>query len=258
VSVPRIVLVEDSTQLAGAVARELQADYGFPVTRACDVDDLRAQLGRGLDVDVLVTDLLFEHVNRAFAARSEAGQVSLTSGRLLESGLAAVRLMQRRHPGVGVVVWTSGEQNRRLHLLFAEQELGVRCFCSKSSESGRSDELRNAVEAAADGEPYADAMLNPYLSPPGALSVGCNLLSEPAKRGIWRAIALGADTRRRIEHLTGYSARTVGNKIPEMYDDLRRLDPGLPADAKPFIEIVRYATSTREFFLDEAVRELYP
>ena len=58
--------------------------------------------------------------------------------------------------------------------------------------------------------------------------------------------------------MAGYSGRTVGNRIPEMYQDLLEFDTGLRESRSPLLEVVRYAAANWQFFLDDAVRVMYP
>lgn len=134
--------------------------------------------------DVAVVDMRYEHLTRDVDRRRAARAVSLGGARLLVTGLytaAAFRRVRAR----GVVMWTSGEANRRLHLLFAFESLGVRAFCSKSSGTGRAD-VPEATIAAADGDAgRVDPVLNAYLPGPDRPEIGgrCCATSAPARSG---------------------------------------------------------------------------
>lgn len=251
----RVLLVEDHDQLAGPVARELERKFGYSVTHARDpIDAARTLVER--PIDVAVVDLLFEQRNHDFEARRAAGGVNLTDGQLLISGLFVLhRLLLGK---TKAMVWTSGEANRRLHLLFAYEELGVTDYCSKSSGGGGVDVLHEAIQATAAHRQYVDPVLNAYLPERGSVTLAMTLLRDRAKRSIWRAAALGARTRRMISDVTGYSERHIGNVVPRMADDLAAFDPGLEPAGAPLSDVVGYASRNWEFFLDHAVRELYP
>ncbi|MGR4880934.1 hypothetical protein ACIPUC_16230 [Streptomyces sp. LARHCF249] len=254
----RILLVEDSDLLAGAVSRELEREYGHTVTAVRDPLDLDTMLAAE-HFDAAVVDLLYEHLNRDFDALRLSGRLRVRGDALLVSGLTAVRTLNARRPApVPTVVWTSGEANRRLHLLYAYQNLGVRSYCSKSPGTGRLDTLETAVREAAAGRYHVDPVLNPYLPSDRARSTSGILFQEENKRAIWRAIALGAPTREEIGRLAGYAPRTVGRLIPEMYSALREFDIGLAESRTPFVDLVRYVAGNWQFFLDEAVRAEYP
>lgn len=253
----RILLVEDSDQLAGSVSRELETEYGHAVTWIRDPLALNAVLD-GETFDVAIVDLLYEHLNRDFDARRLAGDVSVRGDGLLITGLTAIRLLRQRLPDAGIVVWTTGESNRRLHLLYAYQDLAMRNYCSKSPGTGRSDVLEGAARTAAEGGRYVDPVLNPYLPADRTRRASEILLQDECKRAIWRAIALGAHTRSDIGRLAGYAPRTVGRVIPEMYRDLLEFDVGLADRRTPLVEVVRYVATSWQFFLDEAVRDRYP
>lgn len=252
-----ILLIEDSDQLAGAVARELERDYGHSVTWLRDPTPLESALTEN-HFDVAIIDLLYEHLNREFEASRMAGNVRVRGQQMLITGLTAVRLLRERESSIATLIWTSGEATRRLHLLYSYQDLGMRCYCSKSPGTGRRDTLEDAARAAREGLQFIDPVLNPYLPSGRGRTAGQILLGDECKRAIWRAIALGAHTRSEIGRATGYAPRTVGGRIPEMYQDLLEFDMGLPGRKTPLLEVVRYAATNWHFFLDEAVRAKYP
>jgi DNA-binding NarL/FixJ family response regulator len=252
-----VLIVEDATQLATAVAYQLENWHGYSVSCVRDPNAMRAQLA-AQHYDLALVDLLYEHLNQEFNTRRLAGQVSLTAPVLLVTGLTALRTIQQLSPGTRTVVWTSGEANRRLHILYAYEELSQRVFCSKSSDAEHAGAIADALRAAADGLGYVDPVLNSYLPRPGAATISATLLREEVRRAIWRAVALGAHTRTDVARVTGYKPRYVGNQMPDMYADLQSFDPGLPDSHQPLIEIVRYAATNWQFFLDDAVRQTYP
>jgi len=250
----RLLLVEDHAQLAVPIARELGDQHGHAVTWARDPLAAAGDLARER-FDVVVADMLFEHLTAAFAARRGAREVSLTGpGPLLITGLHVVRTVRRTRPDGGIVVWTSGEANRRLHLLHAYEALRVRAFCSKSSGDGKADVLDAAIRAAAASRAFVDPVLNAYLPGDGAPTIAETLLRDERRRAIWQALALGHHSREDIARVTGYAQRTVGNAVGGMLDDLRRLDPGLRPGARPLTELVGFASRHWEFLLDDAVR----
>ncbi len=252
-----ILLIEDSDQLAGSTSRELETDYGHKVTWLRDPSTLESALADQA-FDVAIIDLLYEHLNREFDARRRTHQVKVRGATLLISGLTAIRVLREQRPEMGIVVWTSGEANRRLHLLYSYENLAMRAYCSKSPGTGRSDSLEYAARMAHRRQAYIDPVLNPYLPRDRVRRSTDILLQDVSKRAIWRAIAIGADTRSEISMIAGYSARTIGNRIPEMYQDLLEFDAGLASSKSPFIEVARYADRNWQFFLDDAVRVMYP
>ena len=253
----RILLIEDSDQLAGAVARELERDYEHTVTWLRDPTLLESALAEH-HFDVAIIDLLYEHLNREFDTRRLAGTVKVRGEQMLVSGLTAIRMLRERQPSIATVVWTSGEATRRLHLLYSYQDFKMRNYCSKSPGTGRRDTLEDAARAAYERRQFIDPVLNPYLPSGLGRSASQILLGDECKRAIWRAIALGAHSRSEIGRAAGYAPRTVGRQIPEMYRDLLEFDMGLPGRRTPLLEVVRYAAVNWHFFLDEAVRATYP
>lgn len=252
----RVLLVEDHTQLAGPIARELEEVHGHSVAWAADPREAEERLAEGA-FDVAVVDLLFEHLTRDFDRLRTAGGIRLGGPPLLLTGLHAAAAFRRTRPAGGLVMWTSGESNRRLHLLFAYESLGVRAFCSKSSGTGRADVLDAAVRAADAGAEHVDPVLNSYLPVPGSPSIADTLLRDDRSRSIWRALAAGHTTREEIARVTGYAARSIGNSTRAMLDELVRLDPGLRPGSRPLHDLVGFASRNWEFFLDEAVRAVH-
>jgi DNA-binding NarL/FixJ family response regulator len=251
-----ILIIEDSDQLAGATSRELQ-EYGHKVTWVRDPTTMEQELS-GQQFDVAIIDLLYEHLNLEFDARRLARKVQVRGESLLITGLTAIRVLREKYPSVGIVVWTSGEANRRLHLLYAYQDLAMRNYCSKSPGTGRVDTLEHAAKMAHGNRSFVDPVLNPYLPTDQTRWASRILLGDQCKRAIWRAIAIGAATRPEIARIARYAPGTIGNRIPDMYHDLLEFDTGLISGNTPLLEVVRYASRHWEFFLDDAVRVMYP
>lgn len=253
----RVLLIEDHTQLAGLVSQELREKYGYEMTSVRD--PLSAQEAcQDAEYDLAIVDLLYGHLNEEFYARCERREVGATGSRLLITGLLAARDLSAAPHRTKIVVWTSGEANRRLHLLYAYEELGLRVYCSKSSGGGTADTLLCAIRAAAEGREFADPVLNSYLPGRGDAKIGATIMKEPARRAVWRALALGAFTRGEISKITGYSKRTIGNHMPEMLSDLIAFDPGIRPAGAPMAQVASYASRNWEFFLDDVVRDRWP
>ena len=252
-----ILLIEDHSQLAGPTARELTHEYGHHVTWTRHPLEARHQMTRQ-PYDVAIVDLLYEELSQDFDRRRLSRHVCLTNDELLITGLTAVHDFTRLQPNGGIVLWTSGESNRRLHLLFAYEDFGIRAYCSKSAGTGKADILNATALAAAAGHTKIDPVLNSYLPGPHDPTISATLLRDESKRAIWRALALGLHSRTEIAAVTGYSERTIGNSIPRMLDDLTELDPGLRPSRSPLSELVSYASRNWEFFLDQAVTARYP
>jgi DNA-binding NarL/FixJ family response regulator len=252
-----ILLIEDSDHLAGATSRELGQRYGHNVTWLRDPTSMEQEFSEQR-FDVAIIDLLYEHLNLEFDARRLARKVQVRGEPLLITGLTAIRMLRDQYPSVGIVVWTTGEANRRLHLLYSYQDLAMRNYCSKSPGTGHADMLEQTARMAHEHHPFVDPVLNPYLPADKTRWASQILLGDSCKRAIWRAIAVGAATRPEIARIARYAPRTIGNRIPEMYQDLLEFDAGLISSNTPLLEVVRYASRHWEFFLDDAVRVMYP
>jgi DNA-binding NarL/FixJ family response regulator len=254
----RILLIEDQGQLLGTVSRELAGQYGHQVIGAHNPVEAR-DLYDDHSFDVALVDLLFADLTHRFDGARNAATVSLTANTLLVTGLTAVQDLRAPEHNVPIVLWTSGEANRRLHLLFAYEELAIRVFCSKASRDGTLKPLHDALLAAVAEREHVDPVLNSYLPADGAPKLRDTILRSETRRAIWRALALGASSRNQIMDLTGYAVRTIGNEIPKMLDDLIVLDPGMRnAGRAPMVQVGEFAKANWEFFLDDAVRMLYP
>jgi DNA-binding NarL/FixJ family response regulator len=252
-----VLLIEDHSQLAGLVSRDLRDNHGYEVSWYPDPIAARASY-RHTRYDLAVIDLLYEDINNSFEARWAAGAVSLTAPQLLVTGLSAVHELAAGPNHTRTVIWTGGESNRRLHMLYAYEALHARVFCSKSSGKGSTETLVQALRSAALGRTDIDPVLNSYLPAPGAPTLAGTILRDRTKRSIWRALANRANSRDEISTMTGYTKRTIGNLIPDMLDDASRLDPGIRPTSAPMNEISTYARKNWQFFLDDHVRTEYP
>lgn len=252
-----VLLIEDHSQLAGLVCRELHEKYDFETT--WERDPIRArEKYRKVNYDVAIIDLLYGHLSQSFEDLRRDHMVTATSRQLLISGLMAAQELTAPPRHTKIVIWTSGEANRRLHMLYAYEELGIRVFCSKSSGGGTSSILVDALRTAAEGRTFVDPVLNSYLPAANSPSLRETILRESRKRAIWRALALGARTRGEISDITGHSNRTIGNLIPAMLDDLIEFDPGISRNSAPMAQLISYASRNWEFFLDEVIRAQLP
>jgi len=252
-----VLLIEDHSQLAGLVSRELHEKHGYKTTWERDPIQAREKYPKE-NYDIAIIDLLYGHLSQDFEDLRRDHMVTATSRQLLISGLMAVQELTAPPRNTKIVIWTSGEPNRRLHMLYAYEELGIRVFCSKSSGGGTPDTLVNALEAAEEGRTFVDPVLNSYLPAANSPTIRKTILRESRKRAIWRALALGARTRSEISDITGNSNRTIGNLIPEMLDDLIEFDPGISQNSAPMAQLISYASRNWEFFLDDVIRTQLP
>jgi len=253
----RVLLVEDEEQLAGLAQRELEREYSHHVIVASGLRDAEKHLGEQI-FDVVVVDILYDPLVTEFDRRRRSQPLRPTDENLLASGLSVITTTLDIKQTPGIVIWTSGDPTRRLHLIFAYEDLKVRAFCSKRSGSGSLAPLHQAIEAAGARRRYADTILGVYLPGRESFALSATLLREQAHRMFWRALALGYHTAEEIADVTPYAKKTVRNVMGDMLLELRRVDLGVGDTKKPQPELVRYASSNRYFFLDDAVRKLYP
>lgn len=186
----RVLIVEDSGYLSGAVARELSSDFGYQVTVARDPIEME-QLLENEQFDVAFVDLFFRNLSVEFQRRRRSGQVSLTGRQLLVTGLTALRVLREQSPSTRVAIWTSGEGSRALHIAFAYDFLNVRVLASKDGPTGKVDTLHDTVQLALEGGTFIDETLAPYLPAPGGPTLHDTFLANETNRAIWRTCALG-------------------------------------------------------------------
>jgi DNA-binding NarL/FixJ family response regulator len=246
----RVLVVEDQGPSVKAAVDALTAEVGCDVVTAHD-PRTGLELLVAEHFDVVVVDVLFRSVTEEFERRRRHGLVRLDDPVLHLSGLAVVHGAPDR---TRVLLWTSGDPNRHLHLLFAYEELGVRAFCSKEDLG----ELMVAVRHAHDGQTHVDPRLSYYVPNHHGRRLRETILSQPRKLALWRATALGQHQHSVLAKLTGMSAKAVRTSMGEMRARLLELDPGMSGDNAPTSDVVRFAGQNWEFFLDETVRSMFP
>ncbi|HJP69253.1 MAG TPA: hypothetical protein VJ846_10155 [Sphingomicrobium sp.] len=252
----RVLIVEDSGYLSGAVGRELSADFGYQVTVARDPIEMKQML-ENERFDLALVDLLYRHLSDDFEHRRRSGQVSLTGRQFLVTGLTALRALREQSPSTSVAIWTSGEGSRALHIAFAHDFLNVRVLASKDGPTGKVDTLHDIVQLALDGGTFIDETLASYLPAPGSPTLHDTFLANETNRAIWRTCALGISAQKEIAKKIGGSEKQIGKHIRVMYDKLLAFT-GLPPRARTALhEVTRYAEANWEFFLDAAVRAMY-
>ncbi|MFV2022265.1 hypothetical protein [Micromonospora sp. LOL_023] len=247
----RILVVEDMG-IAGAMA-----DSELTQVTPCEpvvVFDPVAALDRlrSESFDAAVIDMLFLAQSDDFERRRRDGRVRLTDTRLHVSGLAPLRAASAA--GIPAVLWSSGEPNRRLHMIFAHEELGCRSMCPKDVRG----KLATAVQDVVAGREHIDPILRMHLPPKSAPTLRETFFSSGSRRAIWRAMALGLHDHARIGRAVGVTSGTVRRSVEEMRSKLVAFDPGCSDAGPPTAQLVSYASRNWEFFLDDTVREVYP
>ena len=253
----QVLLVDDQIQYASLVAEKLAEHVGNETTLVSDPHEAVRRLATER-YDVVVVDLLYDRFSVDFNRRRLAHLVDPGDAALLISGLYVLDHLRRSGAVTRPVLWTSGDENRQLHVKFAFEELGVRSFCSKGSRS--IDALVRAVKTAGSDGSYIDPIISTLVPPPDSAPLRQTILRDPQRRAIWRALALGHHSREDIQHATHYSRGHIGNLISGIYaEDLTLIDPGLPNKvASPVAELIRYAAINWEFLLDDTVKARYP
>ena len=249
----RILVVEDQQSSARFAVDELKRYLACDVTVALTPHRGIAELRAG-GYDVVVIDMLFRAETANFEQRRRAKKVSLDDVELHLSGLAVLDEARRASPPPRPVLWSSGEPNRHLHMLFAFEELACAVFCAKDG----SDDLAQAVAAAYRGEQYISPTLSFYVPNVHGKPLRETILSQSSKLAVWRAIALGTHQHTVLARLTGVSSRTIRTGMGEMRRRLLELDPGLSDEESPSTEVLRFASQNWEFFLDQTVRRHFP
>ncbi|WP_131803913.1 hypothetical protein [Pseudofrankia sp. BMG5.36] len=252
----RVLLIEDHRPYAELVARELAQSFDMSVSTVPDPVAARPLI-EAEHFDVIVVDLFYTHLTQPYARRRLARNISLTADREFHiSGLAVQASRQEGRPPL--VISTTGEDTRELHIVLASEDLGVCSYYSKGTGDLTFGALASAIEAAADGRHHSDPELDPYLPRRGQRPISELLFGRESWRGIWRACALQIRGHRNIASLIGYSPKTVRIEVGNMVEALNELNPGLSVAGSPSDVVVSYADRHWEFFLDDTVMRLYP
>src|SRR5215471_8348104 len=127
----RILLVDDSNVALSGTINDLRTRHRFDVVHAIDPQTARKHL-YGERFDVVLVDVLYLPLTRAYGQKRREGRISLRDDQqFLASGLAVLDDVSELDERPATVVWTVGDANRELHMLYAYQEFGVSAFCSK-------------------------------------------------------------------------------------------------------------------------------
>lgn len=248
----RILLVEDEGMAARTAVAELNDAMPCEVVVATDPIEGLARLGHDR-FDVAIVDMLYLRHSVEFEQRRRLGLVRLTDARLYLSGLAVLHAANSTRPATKTVLWTNGEPNRRLHIVFAHEQLGCRVMCLKDTVG----KLPDAVRAAAEGRELVDPLLRMHFPPATARTLENTFFTADTKSAVWRALALGVHELSAIAEIVGVSARTIRSGMDELRARLVAFDPGCAPDGPPKAEMIRYAGQNWQFFLDDTVREFY-
>ncbi|WIV57976.1 response regulator [Amycolatopsis nalaikhensis] len=249
----RILIVEDLGVAADMAAQTLKQAGPYTVETAHAPGQAIEILAAGR-FDVVVADMLFRPDSDEFETRRRRGLVTLDDDRLHLSGLAVLDAVSQRGVRTRPVLWSSGEANRRLHMIFAHEVLGCRVLCSKEAIA----DLPHAVASAISGQDYIHPVLEMYLTPGFAKPLRETLLASSSRLLVWRAMALGQHQHKMIAKTAGVQPNTIKKRMDEMRKVLLEFDPGCVADGSPSAELIRYASQNWEFFLDETVRARFP
>ncbi|MFC0105478.1 hypothetical protein [Kibdelosporangium aridum] len=185
---------------------------------------------RNQPYDVAIVDMLFRRESDDFENRRRPGHVGLNSEQLHLSGLAVLHPITAHDLPTRPVVWSSGEANRRLHMIFAYEVLGCRVLCSKEAVG----DLPLAVAAALERREYVRPVLKMYLTPGFARPLEETLLASSARLRIWRAMASEQHQHKAIAKSAGWrpaqSARAWTTCAPSCSSSIRATRPtGRPA-----------------------------
>ncbi|GLW91712.1 response regulator [Actinokineospora globicatena] len=245
----RVLLVEDEGVAAQMAVTELRDALPCEVTVVPDPVEALTRLHRER-FDIAVVDMLYQAHSVEFERRRRLGSVRLTDLRLHLSGLAVLHAARAANPAVRTVLWTNGESNRRLHMLFAREQLGCRVMCPKDAVG----KLAVAVGAAVDEQDHVDPVLRMYFPPANAPTLAETFFTSSTRLAVWRAMALGVHEHAAIGKIVGVTAGTVRRGMDAIRAKLVAFDPGCTEDGPPTAEVVRYASQNWQFFLDDTVR----
>jgi CheY-like chemotaxis protein len=264
----KVLLVDDDRDFAGLIGSRLHEQFGLDVSGAGDPVEARTRLGAEA-FDVVVVDMRYRDLADAFERRWRGRQISIMDDTtFLISGLATIHDVAAlgRRPGdegrqPGVVLWSSFEANRVLQMVYAHEVLHTRVFCFKGSGGARPGgsitALVEAIRRAEHGLAHADPKASLYLPAPGTPRLVDSLFAKPSWCSIWRALATGISNRLDVTSATLNSRSVVNNGLVDMNRALQLFDPGLP-NRDPLPQLIAYASSNWEFFLDDTVMRAHP
>ncbi|MEU6156570.1 response regulator [Actinosynnema sp. NPDC047251] len=248
----RILIIEDEGMAAQMAVTELGGALPCEVTVVADPVEALVRLHRER-FDVAVVDMLYQAHSVEFERRRRRGRVRLTDARLHLSGLAVLRAAHTASPATRTVLWTNGEPNRRLHMMFAHEQLGCRVMCPKDAVG----KLSTAVRAAVRDRELIDPVLGMYFPLPSSPTLGETFFTSSTRLAVWRAMALGVHEHTAIGKIAGVTAGTIRRGMDGLRARLVAFDPGCTLDGPPTAEVVRYASQNWQFFLDDTVREFH-
>lgn len=249
----RILIVEDEGVAAQMATTELVNAMPCEISVVATPADAIARLSHE-DFHVTVVDMLCLAHSDKFEARRRNGEVRLTDPQLHLSGLAVLQAVRASKRGTAPVLWTNGEPNRRLHMMFAYEQLGCQVMCPKDAVG----KLPLAVRAAVASHQHIDPVLRMHFPPLRSPSLRETFFASSSKLAVWRAMALGLHDHTAIARTVGVSAGTVRRGMDDMRTKLVAFDPGCTLDGPPTPQLVRYASQNWQFFLDDTVREFFP
>lgn len=257
----RVLLVDDLAGTAQVVAQALQQDFGHAVDCVSRVEEVPAHLRRHAPYDVALVDVLFaprrgcDGDEAAHGPERSVEAVRRALGRPERSGLSVVAALRTLTPATPVVLWTSGEVNRRMHLRYAVEEYQAVSLVHKSRELGG---VQDALRRVVDGHVVTDPDLAVYLGPPGAPTVRSTFLRE-RDVAFWRMLAAGARGYAELAPLMHLTQQHLRNVVSNYYRPvLARFDPGYGRYRSPLDAAQDFATTHRLFFLDEVVAAQAP
>lgn len=247
----RVLIVEDQGPSARDAAKEIQSVFACEIDIAADPLEAIALLSRR-SYDAAVVDMLFTEHTKKFRKKLRQHEVKLTDKTLHLSGLAVLYEIRERRLATNTVLWTGGDANRELHMIFAREELGAQVLCLKDPSS----DLLKAVQYALDGKPYIDPFLGMEHSMRFSAPLRETLLVSKPKLAVWRAMALGMRQHRDIAKAIGVKPETVNKGMNAMKDQLLSLDRTYPSDGSPSGIVISFAAENWEFLLDDTVRKM--
>jgi CheY-like chemotaxis protein len=254
----RVLLVDDGAYAAD-VGRHLQGSYGYAVDYANSPTQAIGHLRKNT-YDVLVVDVLYSPLLTRFDQALLAGRISATDGPFLYSCLSVLAAAEKLAKRPAIVIWTDGDNHRRLHMRYAQEHFGVRVFSDKNRFGDATAALHEAITRAVRGQLWVDERLREvgietdsrrYL-----VTIDGSLFTQPEWAIIWRALALGATTHAAIQdavHLRKYRR----DFVESMAVNADNLNP-MPASSRGLQFLTTFAERYQRFLLDDCIKQEYP
>jgi len=206
--------------------------------------------------DVALVDVLYVPILESLEDERRRGAISAGTGPFFESGLAVLDAIETQQP-IPAAIWSEGDDNRLLHMIYAFQRFNVGNFYRKFQVGTAL--LDRAIKQTTSGIRYIDKGLQQSGVGAAWLPLDKTLFAEPEWPVIWRALALGATSHKKIQekvkiHIGKYRREVIG-AMAQAADNMSSVSE-YDGDALGFCAM--FAARQRTFLLDATIKKHFP